>query len=433
LFDLVVKNDPEYFTAFWTVPGYLGANPPPSLAAARLQHRAPVVKVIMSNEAASAGLTAPGFRNSADPNTAWQNFQAQYGGKPFPVAYQLKSVPQGKSLEGASILIQTGDGAGKAVSVGTLVKDMVTIQFSPVSGTLTDVTTLVKSGDEVQMDNSNFLAVQTYHRHQVPPTRDYYVFDQFRGPDGTPKYPQRPRMLGPMFTTAAAGALMTGKFAGKMIVVESLMDEDALPWQADWYRTKVRENLGPRFSDNYRLWVTEHALHGNPPYTGLTDFTRTVGYTGILQQALRDLSAWVERGVVPPAETNYKVTDGRMMIAATAASRKGVQPVVMLTANGGARADVKAGETITFAGVIEVPPGTGKVVAAEWDFDGSGAFAEKDASVVAAPKVQVTKTHTFSTPGTYFVVLRGMSQRSGDPTTPYARIRNIGRARVVVT
>jgi hypothetical protein len=41
-------------------------------------------------------------------------------------------------------------------------------------------------------------------------------------------------------------------------------------------------------------------------------------------------------------------------------------------------------------------------------------------------------THRFDTPGTYFPALRGISQRQGDTATPFARIQNLGRVRVVV-
>ena len=94
------------------------------------------------------------------------------------------------------------------------------------------------------MDNSGFLAAQTYHRHQVPETADYPVWDQFRNADGSPLYPQRPLVLGPLFAAAAAGTVQSGRFEGKMIVVESLLDREALPWQADWYRAKAHEHLG---------------------------------------------------------------------------------------------------------------------------------------------------------------------------------------------
>ena len=117
--------------------------------------------------------------------------------------------------------------------------------------------------------------------------------------------------------------------------MSSLWDREAFPWQADWYRSKVKENLGDSTDNNFRLWYTDHALHGD--LTKQEDPTHTVSYLGVLQQALRDLSAWVEKGIAPPATTNYKIEDGQVIVPATAAERKGIQPVVTLKANGGER------------------------------------------------------------------------------------------------
>src|SRR5206468_2949913 len=114
----------------------------------------------------------------------------------------------------------------------------------------------------VKIDNSDFLAAQTYHRHQVP-TRDYYVWDQFRKADGTPLYPQQPRLMGPQFNASASGMLPTARYHGKMIVVESLIDWDAFPWSADWYRKRVQENYGAEADDRYRLYYVDHATHGD--------------------------------------------------------------------------------------------------------------------------------------------------------------------------
>ena len=66
------------------------------------------------------------------------------------------------------------------------------------------------------------------------------------------------------------------------------------------------------------------------------DPSRTISYLGSLHQALRDVAAWVERGVAPPANTNYQVVDGQVVVPASAASRQGIQPVIALTANGAA-------------------------------------------------------------------------------------------------
>ena len=74
---------------------------------------------------------------------------------------------------------------------------------------------------------------------------------------------------------------------------------------------------------------------------------------------------------------------------------------------------------------------TGKVVAAEWNFDGASGYVPAELGDIR-PAVSVKVTHAYSQPGTYFPVLRATSQREGDPKTPFGRIQNLGRARVVV-
>jgi hypothetical protein len=103
--------------------------------------------------------------------------------------------------------------------------------------------------------------------------------------------------------------------------------------------------------------------------------------------------------------------------------------------NGGAYTEVQVGKPVTFTAVIEVPPHTGQVVAAEWDFEGVGTFpiAGKFSPVgETACRVTLSTTSAFCTPGTYFPTLRAVSGRQGDAKTPYARIQNLGRARVMV-
>jgi len=240
-------------------------------------------------------------------------------------------------------------------------------------------------------------------------------------------------LIGPIFIKATAGSLQTGIFQGKMIVVASLWDREAFPWQADWYRTRVAQHLGATTDDHFRLWYTDHALHGDEPQ--LEDPTRVVSYQGVLQQALRDLAAWVEKGTPPPMTTNYQLTDGQVVVPPSAPDRKGVQPVVKLRVNGGERADVSVGTSASFEATIEVPPGAGYAVAAEWDMDGTGSFAkvEKFQPLNASGSPVILKaTYSFARAGTYFPVIRVISQREGDTSTPYARIQNLARVRVVV-
>jgi hypothetical protein len=288
----------------------------------------------------------------------------------------------------------------------------------------------LRPGDAVRIDNSGYLAAQTYHRHQVPESDDFPTWDQFRQPDGSPLYPQRPLILGPLFAAAASGTVQSGRFDGKMIVVESLLDREALPWQGDWYRSKVKGHLGPAIDEHFRLWFTENALHGDggPQESP----THTVSYLGVVHQALRDLSAWVEDGVSPPATTTYALDDGQVVVPSEAVERGGVQPVISVAVNGGDRADIVPGDEVTLRAVAEVPAQTGVIVAVEWDFDGDGRFPIAD-TFDQAPRVVLERRHSFGVPGTYFPTARVTARRDGGATGPYACLQNLARVRVVVS
>jgi hypothetical protein len=427
LYQGVVSADRKYFTDdFWNVPGYLGANPSASLLKARIQKVSKIKMGIPVDQAINMGLIEPiSVQERGTADLAWKST----GGEPgaMPLAFQLEDILPDVYFLGGDLLIKSGDAAGKTLQLTGIEGDKVILGPADPS-----VLVQIKTGDEVQIDNSNFLAVQTYHRHQDPGPQ-YKVWDQFRDANGKPIYPQRPMLIGPLFTRAAAGVLPKGKFKGKMIVLSSLWDREAFPWQADWYRDRVKENLGDNTDNNFRLWYTDHALHGD--LSKQEDPTRTISYLGVLQQALRDLSDWVEKGVEPPAATNYKIEDGQVLIPPTAAERKGIQPVVDLKVNGSKRADIVSGQKVTFTAQIEVPQNTGKIVSAEWDFEGAGTFpvagkfipTDKTGSLGT-----IEKTYTFSKPGTYFPTLRVASQRQGDAKTPFTRIQNLDRVRVVV-
>jgi hypothetical protein len=418
--DNVLKWDPEYFKDFWTVPGYLGANPPDSLLRERVQQKVKISQVLKSRDITDLGTMVSMPARLAD------------SGGEMPAAVKLDKMPGG-FLQGNTMTLTSGAAVGHVLYIAGVVGDLVMIGFG---GTNFRELVNMKAGDEVLIDNGTYLAMQTYHRHQIP-SPDYYVWDQYKVA-GKPIYPQRP-VLGLRYARNAMGTVQTGRFAGKMIVVESAMDEAAFPWQADWYRTKVQEALGPGLDDHYRLWFTDNAMHTAPAVMPNerrpVSTTRVINYTGIVQQALRDLAKWVERGWAPPPSTNYKIMDGQVVLPETAAERKGIQPVVNIKANGSARAEVKVGENVELTGSIEVPAGTGTIVSAEWDFEGAGDYplVEKfDDTNSSFPQLTLKTTYAFSKPGTYFPALRASSQRQGDFKTRFTRIYNLGRVRVVV-
>jgi hypothetical protein len=386
---MVPMLDPTYKDDFWSKPGYLGADPNAKIAQLRAHFDTTVAAVL------------PGF----------------------PAQITLAATPE-KDFTDAQFIVMSGAAAGKTAPISTHNGDTVGFAYAADPS----IGPSLQAGDKVRLDNSWALALQTYQRHQVP-TPDMYGWNQFRDDKGNPIYPQREVLTGPIGTAGTAGSVPDGSINGKMLVLEVLMDIDAMPWQADWYRSQVKEKLGDDFENNFALWFIDHAQHDNPP-AGIAQ-AHTVSFEGALQQALRDLSAWVEKDI-HPADTRYAIKDTQVLVANTAQQRGGIQPVVELTVNGGVRADAAVGENVAFTAAIEVPPNAGKIVAAEWDFEGLGNYPRAEKIDSPQARLQLTATHAYAEPGTYFAVIRVASQRQGDTKTPYGRIQNIARVRVVV-
>ena len=276
------------------------------------------------------------------------------------------------------------------------------------------------------------LAKIAYHRHKDPgPT--LYTWNHLRDSNGDPLYAQTTGIHHAIETAkmTSGGATWNGKINHKTIMVVNQMDLDAFPSDGDYYWKRVKE-MG-RESD-FRFWFNEnadhHHMHNDPRLLDLNN--RLISYTGILEQALLDLSAWVERGVEPPASTSYNVADSQLIVAENAAERGGIQPVVQLTANGSARANITSGGSVDLSASIQVPPGTGEIVSVEWDFLGDGGFVDADFDALPDGSWAANASYTYNEEGTYFPQLRVASQRDGNSDTPFARVYNHGRARVIV-
>ena len=399
--------DPSYVEDFWNTPGYAGADPADPVRAARLQFDTSVEAIEIMTGPATV------FTDGRTP------------------VVTLSEVPNG-ALTCADLIVTSGDAVGRIVPVGAV--DGSTIAFG--GGTEASAADGIQPGDSVRIDNSWVLALQHYQRHQVP-TPDQYGWNQYRNVDGTPTYPQRSLLIGPMLAAGPGGAVANGRFHGKMIMLGSVLDADAFPWAVDWYRARATEVFGDSLDERYRVWFTDNANHEAPKTAGAG--AHIVSYDGVLQQALLDLDDWVANEISPPASTEYHVDDqSQVIVASTAAQRCGIQPVVRLTAttrssgSGSEVVRVDVGESATFTVEADVPSGTGAIVQVEWDFENSGDFVGQTVPDPVAPTVRMSTTHAFTRPGTHFVVARVTSQRDGNPTAPYGRIQNLARVRVIV-
>ncbi|MFJ8951440.1 hypothetical protein ACIRO1_15130 [Streptomyces sp. NPDC102381] len=424
LYPAVVAVDPGYFEEFWTTPGYLGADPESSIHRERVRFDATVAHVLLRRDSPDLGPFAE--QTESLQGGVDEAFKGSAGDPGTVVALRLTTVA-GPEMLGAELAVTSGGAEGARFRLKGFWHDLAVIDMPDHDDTLSSLLALT-AGDTVHVDNSNFLAAQTYHRHQVPGP-EYPVWDQFRDADGAPLGPQRPFQLAPMFAVGAAGSLPTGKISGKMIVVACLLDREAFPWQADWYRARVTEHLGDTIDDDFRLWYVDNALHADSERQEHP--THSVSYLGVLHEALTSLADWVEKEIAPAPHTRYEINDGQVVVPDSAAERGGVQPVLRVTADGGKRADVPAGTAVTLEVTAEAPADGGPIVRVQWDLDGDGTY-EIDEVVEPLPRLTLTRHHTYTAPGTHFATVRVSTQRDADPESPFARIDNLDRARIVV-
>ncbi len=442
----VKQADPQYFQDFWEAEGYLGAEPGSSARRDRLQFEGVVKAVHGSGQHDEQPEKEAEYSNGVD--TAWKKQLADGGG----AWMELEKVPKGEDLylKGVSITFRTGKAAGKQLLLGDIVGNGLTIGMCFGMDDVNEVLAMVEPGDRLTLDNSDYIAVQSYYRHQVPPDTSFHAWDQFRDENGKPTLPQRDKIMGPGF--CGTGTVQEGTIQGKVILTQALMDESTCPWCGDWYRSAVRRTKGSE--DDFRIYYYERCLHGD---VSALDTNMIVNYLGGLRQALMDISDWVERGIEPAPSSRYQMDGGSVRIAGTAEERGGLQPVIRLTANGEVCAHVKTGETVMLEASAKVPEGAGEVTEILFSVSdpmfGTCAVVEKGGDSQAfleqgrgermagilhpfeedGRKGAVSDFQTsYDRPGTYFATAFVKSERYGRKDALFTQVKNLARVRIVV-
>jgi hypothetical protein len=417
-------SDPSYFDDFWNEPGYLGHDDPQILTSVLIDERVKVKEVVPASEV--------------------QNVMAQMAVRLATAGAAGTDPSWGVVLDThdpdrlfmSKVTVLTGKAAGRVLFLSG-VDDGVVSAFTERTPEMFDG---VEVGDEVHIDNRDFIAFCYYHRYTVVQpgqgTESMYRELDPWAVDGEPVYPQRPAREG----RAAAPSGYRRTLTNKMIYVQPTLDAQVWPTTIWPYQRMLSESLGDQTDAHFRLWFVENAPHGAPEFIGpaLTPEkdpgvwqSRLVSYDGVSAQALRDVVRWAEDDIAPPMYRGYALTrDNQLQLPSTASERAGVQPLVTAQAGGAARAEVRVGEPVTFLGTAEQPPGMGTVVHAEWDFEGRGAFESFD---IGSPSssVDVKAEHAYAEPGTYFASFRVGAYRDGVATGP--TIDNLARVRVVVS
>lgn len=431
----VKMMDPSYFTDFWTVPGYAGADPGSNCVRDRIQFHSRVVSVhtIEDREEDAAEdqtRSKPDTRSGVD--TAWKKLLVS-GERNF---IELENVPEGDCyLKGCSIMIENGEAAGRTMQLGRIAGNYVVVGMCFGEDHSEEILSRLKPGDSVCLDNSDYIAMQSYYRYQVP-DRSFHAWDQFRDPQGNPVTPQRANVMG--YTLNGTGYPQDGEIQGKTIVIEAMTDESTCPWCADWYRNKVIEAKGD--DRDLRVYYMDNCMHGDEAELGNS---HVVNYMGALRQALLDLSDWVERGIEPIEGTRYEMEGGIVHLPDNVSERRGLQPTVRVAGERGLQCiHVRTGEKVEIHAHAEVPLGQGQITRMEFCWQDTTKFTDPDCFTDkiqfrhiappggAADAAEADATHVYEEPGTYFVSCRVMASR--DAKDAYTQVQNLGRCRIVV-
>ena len=421
--DLLVEQDPNYFEDFWTKAGYIGHDLPSAVEDDVIDVVTTVSRVITIQDL----LTDPTF--DAPEFMLMRviaGIMAGQGSMDMAYAVEVKDLPDGYRL-GAGLQLKTGDAAGRQLYCIGSVGDVFACDGHGEANLMRF--NGVKVGDEIHVDNRKFLAFCYFHRHHL---MEDAQFDSLRL-DGMPVYEQHPvPLMSPLM-----GVSYTGQFEGKLLWIHHTHDSSLWPTQGIIYKGAVLNAQGAAASaEKFRLQWTQNAEHIPPTFLPNSSKRATstwlVDYFPIIEQGLADLIKWVEEGVAP-SNTTFDFVDGQVRLPAAASERGGIQPVVNVTANGGLRAEIKAGESVQLDVVAEVPPNGGTIVSVAWDFDGWGSFPLQHDVDGSDTSVRLSTTHTYDTPGTYFATALVHSNREGKVDAEFRRLPNLASARIVVS
>jgi hypothetical protein len=419
----ISKEDP-YYTRFWTTPGHVGFDQLELVSDHLIDTRTTVKRVLTGNEVVGdEEFDGPEF---AALRLLTMLFGTMQGMMDTPMVIQLDHATSGY-LPGCGVRFLDGEAAGRQLYAMSGVGGMLLLDGQGEASNLR--LSGVNPGDTVHFDNRAFLAHCYASRHHILEAAEY---DQFRL-GGTPVYEQYERP----YLSPFMGVPHTGRFDGKMMWIQHTHDSSLWPTQGVGMRNNIEREVGyERSRECFRLRWLENAEHV-PPFMAAAPPARAnnswlVDYIGHVEQSLADLTAWVEDGV-EPAETEFDLVDGHIVLPMSAKERGGIQPIVHVTADGSKRSEVSAGTPVDLQMRAEVPPGAGTIISVKWDLDGTGTYPVTQDVDGIATEVTVELQWSYDTPGTYFPTALVESHRDGDVAATSRRIPNLDSARVVVT
>jgi hypothetical protein len=413
--------DPTYEDDFWSKPGYAGANPPNYLRAAQVDGFATITGINRDAQNLPTAIqfdpaTVPALGTTGDNYLEYYVYAADGTTRLIDPTRALGTPTDNKPR--FSLMGKLDTATGVLTLTGTT--NDIFGGASPITNSPLLLNAL-SIGSKIRVNNRFILAMYYYPRHSIFPS--IHSHDQYRNADGSPKYPQRPNLevLYHSSYRTMGGRVETGEIKTKTMLMTGMSDNLSWPVFNASYAEEIQKSLGAAKAHSMmRFYLHDNGSHS----TG-------GGQPGIFRQSIMDLMAWVEKGIAPPPSSRYTIKNGQVILAPYAADRRGLQPVMNLTANGSLRPAVAVNQPVNLVGKLEMPPATGKIVQYNWTV----ADSAEAPTVVTKPKplVNVNHTITFDKPGTYVIRLTVNGQRDGlvDPADQ-TLLENFKEVRVVV-
>ena len=429
LYGGVRMADPTYFEEFWTEPGYLGHDDAGRRCERDIVQQPCEVVGDHHRPRRPTGSASPSVASPASArggvDTAWQGAD---DAPAVPVAVRLSERCPRSTILGADLVVALRRGRRRpARSCVELVDDVAVLRARRPRRRWRQL----RPGDAVEIDNRGFLAAQTYHRHQVP-TPDFHVWDQFRDPDGDARSTRSARCsLGPLFAAAASG------------------HRADRPLRREDDRGRVRCSTARRCRG--RPTGTARRVAGAPRRRHRRPLPALVRR----QRAARrrraagapdphdQLPGRAAPGAARPERlggagrsprrrrTSYEVVDGQVVVPADAAERRR-RPAGRDADRRRRRPRATSSQGPRWCCRRRSRSPRARARSCWWSGTSTATATPSKRTIEPAQALTVERRHTFGTVGTHFPTVRVASHRDGDTTTPFARIYNLARARVVV-
>ena len=246
-------HDPGYFQDFWTKPGYLGHDNPKAIEPYLIDATVTVTKIFTAGEVRDivgfVGASDASYgANRGDPKNFKQSATIDYNGDP-------------NKLFQSTVTILSGKDKGRKGQIISVRKDNLITPFLSSDGFIFEN---VEAGDKIAISNRDYLAFLFYYRYAAQITTKQLGLQTPDHPilipelkatvdaSSKPKYVQR---------DIAINTFQPANFKGKMIALSGTSDEPIWPTSMTAYDKRVRQHLGQKYDDQYRLWWIHNGPH----------------------------------------------------------------------------------------------------------------------------------------------------------------------------